>query len=102
MTAINGPEFTISQGSVPFAAGDKFILNLNPITDWANLARVNNVASASDDDLEKINRDYVADVYAVMALAVPVMPEVKPLFEWLSDAMRGARDRISWRDSFAV
>jgi len=97
-----GPAFIISEGNTPFATGDIFALEVVPISTWSDLARVNGVTESSDGSLQNSREVYMAHLYAVLALASPLLPEVKPLFEWLSDAMRDAGGRIPWRDSFAV
>ena len=77
-------------------------MNLNPVTDWANLARVNNVLPTHGGGLEGASAVYMAHLRAVMILAAPSMSGIKPLLEWLDGAMREAGGKIPWRDSFAM
>ena len=99
-----GPQFIINEGSVPFAPGDSFVMSMQPVQTWPELARVNGKDEPPDgDDLEKASHDYMGSLYAVMALAAPLDPTYKALYEWLKDSMgRSAYNfRVSWRNSFA-
>jgi hypothetical protein len=101
-TSGGGPVITVTQGTTPFAAGDKFGLEITPISTWSDLARVNSVTETSDGSLQNGRDVYTAHLYAVMALSSPLIPEAEPLFEWLAMAMRDSGGRLPWRDSFAV
>jgi len=105
MIDLQGPKLrigTFSDGPVELRSGDKFSLDVNPISTWSDLARVNSVTETSDGSLQNGRDVYTAHLYAVMALSSPLIPEVKPLFEWLTSAMRDSGGRLPWRDSFAV
>jgi hypothetical protein len=93
--------FKIENGSSPFAAGDRFTVNVRRAKSWAELAEANGYENTPDGTLKPgLSGEYPQTVRsALVGGVINGIAEAKPCLDWLDSQLLPSAYPLRWRFS---